>query len=571
MDVRAGVANPGLPGRVPRAARGRARRRRHVPEHAERRSHRFRDGQHRAAERRAAAHVRRRRDAVAELGRVRGEPSARCPTQCADGTTGGVFASTAPNVTLFDKDYSAPRALRVEPPVDRQHPRQPFLAVRRRDVLAESQPGEHVRPELQSGGTVRARGRRRTVRCYAHATSIVPTTGAIASGEARLRPAFTHVGELRSDMKSEAQQFTFRFARRRSAPTVTWSLSYVYARRARAQARGFTAPTAIPLDARGRRSGFDSRHQIQLSPDLQRVRLGAAVVERLVPVRHAVHAARQRRHQRRRLLERSRVHLRSRTDRGLRRSPRQCNRCSRPASRSARDCLKSQLGQLAARNSCQGPWTTTANLTFSFNPIKVRLPQRATLVPALESARRGRPDAARREPSARMGPDMPFPVEQLLFVRGFDPTTQRYSYDVNQRFGATARRNQAIRAPVTLDGDAALSTSAPTRERQDAHADARSRPHDSTARRLPEPMLKAFYGSIGIMNPMAADSSPGRHAGARRRPGGQHRGAQPAYTISLDSDLVARREVSRDAPERLRPGRGVRPVSRRLARRRSTR
>jgi len=34
------------------------------------------------------------------------------PTQCADGTTGSVFASTAPNVAVFDKKYSAPRALR---------------------------------------------------------------------------------------------------------------------------------------------------------------------------------------------------------------------------------------------------------------------------------------------------------------------------------------------------------------------------------------------------------------------------------------------------------------------------
>src|SRR4029079_9035962 len=46
---------------------------------------------------------------------------------------------------------------------------------------------------------------------------------------------------------------------------------------------------------------------------------------------------------------------------------------------SARDCLLSQRGKLAARNSCNGPWTTNANLNISFNPLKVRLPQRATL------------------------------------------------------------------------------------------------------------------------------------------------------------------------------------------------
>src|SRR5262249_31838256 len=45
---------------------------------------------------------------------------------------------------------------------------------------------------------------------------------------------------------------------------------------------------------------------------------------------------------------------------------------------SLRQCLERQLGQLAARNSCEGPWTSSAFMTVSFNPVKVRLPQRAT-------------------------------------------------------------------------------------------------------------------------------------------------------------------------------------------------
>src|SRR6185312_6674562 len=34
------------------------------------------------------------------------------PSECADGTNGSVFASTAPNVTLFAKDFSTPRSVR---------------------------------------------------------------------------------------------------------------------------------------------------------------------------------------------------------------------------------------------------------------------------------------------------------------------------------------------------------------------------------------------------------------------------------------------------------------------------
>jgi len=40
------------------------------------------------------------------------------------------------------------------------------------------------------------------------------------------------------------------------------------------------------------------------------------------------------------------------------------------------------------------------------------------------------------------------PNNQLLYVRGFDQTTQRYKYEVNQRFGATNPRFVTLRSPV---------------------------------------------------------------------------------------------------------------------------
>ena len=49
------------------------------------------------------------------------------------------------------------------------------------------------------------------------------------------------------------------------------------------------------------------------------------------------------------------------------------------ASSNVRDCLQRQLGALAARNSCEGPITHTANMNISFNPLKLGLPQRAII------------------------------------------------------------------------------------------------------------------------------------------------------------------------------------------------
>jgi hypothetical protein len=36
----------------------------------------------------------------------------------------------------------------------------------------------------------------------------------------------------------------------------------------------------------------------------------------------------------------------------------------------------SQIGRIASRNSCQGPWVSSSNLTLSLNPTRLRLPQR---------------------------------------------------------------------------------------------------------------------------------------------------------------------------------------------------
>ena len=120
----------GFDGRVPRSARGRARRHRHVPEHAERRGDRLGDGQHRFAEWRAAARVRRARGTRRRTGRRTWQATARCRRQCADGTTGTVFSSTAPNVSLFDKNYVGAALAALEPQLAGTAARQPLRDVR---------------------------------------------------------------------------------------------------------------------------------------------------------------------------------------------------------------------------------------------------------------------------------------------------------------------------------------------------------------------------------------------------------------------------------------------------------
>ena len=57
------------------------------------------------------------------------------------------------------------------------------------------------------------------------------------------------------------------------------------------------------------------------------------------------------------------------------------------------------------------------------------------------------------------------PDQNLLFVRGFDPATQRYKYDVNQRFGSTSVQNSVFRQPLVVTAMMRFDVG-PTREEQ---------------------------------------------------------------------------------------------------------
>jgi hypothetical protein len=166
------------------------------------------------------------------------------------------------------------------------------------------------------------------------------------------------------------------------------------------------------------------------------------------------------------------------------------------------DCLKSQMGELAGRNSCQSPWTSTANMSISFNPLKVRMPQRASLTFQLSNPLYAADLLVNGSGKLRGWGQSPFPDNQLLYVRGFDATTQKYSYEVNRRFGATNPAFQQFRSPVTLTAMLRFDVG-PTRERQ-MLTQQLDRGRKTQGNKAPELMLRAMFGNGGIPNPMAS-------------------------------------------------------------------
>ena len=174
----------------------------------------------------------------------------------------------------------------------------------------------------------------------------------------------------------------------------------------------------------------------------------------------------------------------------------------RNGSSAARECLAKQVGQLAARNSCQGPWTSNASLSISFNPAKIRMPQRASIQFQLSNPLGAADMLLHDDDNLKGWGQFAVPDASLLYVRGFDPATQRYRYEVNQRFGATNPQFSAFRAPVTLTAMIRVDVG-PTRERQ-MLTQQLNRGRTLPGQRVPEPMLRAMYGQGGgLANPLA--------------------------------------------------------------------
>jgi hypothetical protein len=158
---------------------------------------------------------------------------------------------------------------------------------------------------------------------------------------------------------------------------------------------------------------------------------------------------------------------------------------------SVRDCLRKQLGAVAGKNSCEGPWSTSLSLRVSFVSQALKLPDRATISLGIANPLTGI-DAAVHGSNNLHGWGAPsFTDPTLLFVRGFDPTSQTYKYDVNPRFGANRQASALNLAPMQLTLDVRLDVG-PERERQDLFLRLRSG-RSGKGNKLNETQIKQQY------------------------------------------------------------------------------
>jgi hypothetical protein len=416
------------------------------------------------------------------------------PTQCVGGST--PFANAAPNVTAFASNYNSSRSLRSNLAWTGPTLNNRFSTSL--DVMYSLNLNQPSSVDLNFSPVPRfflADEEDRPV--FVQPTSIVPTTGAIASLDARVTPRYSRVSEMRSDLRSESYQFTARLAPTRFSSGFSWSAFYTHIWM-RSQFRGFNNTAGNPLDVDWGRSP-SSPHQIGYSLgynffDFVRVswngqfRGGAKYTPMVGSDVNGDGYAN----------DRAFVFAPTVTDTAVANG---MQALLSGGSRSARECLSRQVGAVAGRFTCDGPWTSYATMSFTFNPLKVRMPQRASLSFQLSNPLGAADLMLHGSSNLRGWGQSTFPDASLLYVRGFDQTTERYRYEVNRRFGSTNPAFSPVRTPVTLTALLRFDV-APTRERQ-MLTQQLDRGRRTQGTKAPEMMLRAMFGNGGIPNPLA--------------------------------------------------------------------
>jgi hypothetical protein len=288
---------------------------------------------------------------------------------------------------------------------------------------------------------------------WAPAAAIVPATGATAVAASRVDPRFAQVFEVSSRNRSRNAQLTAAL-NGVSARGVNVNLSWTLARSRDQASSGFGNPiglfsqtpnagdpSALPTTA----SDNDVRHNLigtvtyPLHPSFEVTAVARATSgQPYTPLVQGDVNGDGARNDAAFVFDPARVTgdpaLRAGLDRLLATAP-----------AAARECLQSQLGRVAGRNSCRGPWVPGLDLQFNYKPDQFGLKRRLTISTLLVNPLAGLDQALHGADGLRGWGQFVRPDPTLLAVRGFDAANRRYVYEVNERFGNTRQSAAAFR------------------------------------------------------------------------------------------------------------------------------
>ena len=129
-----------------------------------------------------------------------------------------------------------------------------------------------------------------------------------------------------------------------------------------------------------------------------------------------------------------------------------------------KSCLNGQLGGIAGRNSCRGPWQPSLDLQLNWRPNFMGLNRRLAISVLTVNSLGGLDQLLHGSDNLRGWGQFRGTDNTLLYVRGFDPVAKAYTYEVNERFGANRAGQNGITVPFQL-GIQARYTVGPDRMR----------------------------------------------------------------------------------------------------------
>jgi hypothetical protein len=428
------------------------------------------------------------------------DPSA-IPTRCADTSAASPFIATRPNVWMIDRHFAAQQSWRTNlalnaflvPKLIRFTVEGVYSLNLHQQAVTDLNFAPNTRFALANEGN-------RPV--FALPSSIVPVSGALTNRDSRVDAAYGSVTALNTDLHSNTRQLVFTVF---PAPGdalgrfTQWQAAYALTK-IDEQSRGFGGTTGgNPLDVETSRGALDTRHQVTLSFS---TRVGSlfsvsttARVASGTPFTPIVNADINGDG-----LPNDRAFVfgpsSSAADAAV---AGQVRSLLSGASSRVRDCLQRQLDHIARRNSCDGPWTATMNALLTLNPERLGMQNRTQLSLSLTNVPAGL-DALLHGTSKLQGWGQSSASDPtLLLVRGFDPLTNRYQYDVNPRFGDTRVARTGVRNPflITLEARVQLGRDFTRQAIEQTMAPGRSKPGDKlTVAQLKQRLNGAVYNPV---------------------------------------------------------------------------
>jgi hypothetical protein len=373
------------------------------------------------------------------------------PTECLNNQSTPVITGT-PSITAYDPSYGAAKTKRAS-----------FGLTRRITQRVQfNLDAQYVRGVGQAGSmdlnlntaiphfTLANEGNRPV---YSDPSQIFPSTGQIPLSASRIDPAFGSVNKVFSGLENETKQITFNVAGTTTKQiNLNFSYTLMFARDQGGSGGGFGGGGNLtdgnPNTFAWSTSNNDRRHNFQASvlwpvtPAFElSVNAGMVSGTPYTPV----------------VAGDINGDGSSRNDRAFVFNPAMTadtavangmTRLLNSTSGNAKKCLQAQLGQIASRNTCYGPWTPTLALQINYRPAlfnrRLALQFRSiNLLGGLDEWIHGDNNIQGWGGTAR-------PDNTLLTVTGFNPTTNQFNYSVNSRFGNTSSSSTAIRNPFQV-------------------------------------------------------------------------------------------------------------------------